>query len=716
MDAIPIEKPGGDAVKEAAMKQREMSQVWVVLLESLNEVQWRKPKESKHSAGTEGRDEIKGKLSLLSVYMNGDDLSQKTREEIAAGEKSGDIVNSHICVRLARHFYLSGALEGQDTKVICDTLAGIHAFTGNQYYFAVNKERLLQLWESGQNWAGKFEYIPGKYDVCLAESAVYLRNLGFDIAVEEGTTVCSEETRKEIFCLLEKKIATIGGTNLLEKIMPEYLRYIPSIDRYLCGRTLDEERNEPFNLLFQLAAKYVKPRKVPMTEEQQQYIEEIIRLAEAFLDILDIQGSSSLEYAMFSLESFPLYLSNEMIVDKICAARQYSAQFVLLSLDYLIKPWFHYGGRPYSYDDYYRLAEWVLKNGVQLGRVDIEVIRKVTGIARYRIRQILKDISIPSGDVNRDFTDLEGNTNLFSRPVIAFPFEQFVFLDPHFCGIGFLHAASEIIRCNYPRLEREQGEAVEQMLRNEMQKKGYSIQYGKYKGQNALREGECDLVLDHKRLVFIEIKKKDIGDEMDALDDVTVLENMAFGMVRAQKQLFGHEHYLKVNGKMELGNGSVISYDPAKMPALKISVCYPEYTFLTSGSFSSKLIEILLVADFMAVDSGRQSQLDKLNAMAKEIRKCTGSDADSNVRPRDIAFFSMFCSMQQMLTAVWLSQNEDEFYEILKHWLYVRDKTLDPYVSLSYAKYLLEHPDKGSVRKAMINFLDKREHPAVLIG
>ena len=39
---------------------------------------------------------------------------------------------------------------------------------------------------------------------------------------------------------------------------------------------------------------------------------------------------------------------------------------------------------------------------------------------------------------------------------------------------------------------------------------------------------------------------------MDALDDVTVLENMAFGMVRAQKQLFGHEHYLKVNGRMEL--------------------------------------------------------------------------------------------------------------------------------------------------------------------
>lgn len=266
------------------MKQREMPQVWAVLLESLNEVHWRKTKENKHSARAEGRDEIKGKLSSLSAYINGDNLSQKTREEIAAGEKSGDIVNSHVCVRLARHFYLFGALEGQDTKVICDTLASIHAFTGNQYYFAVNKEMLIQLWESGQGWIGEFEYIPGKYDVRLAESAVYIRDLGFDVAVEEGTTVCSEESRKEIFCLLEKKIATIGGTNLLEKIMPEYLRYIPSIDRYLCGRTLDEERNEPFNLLFQLAAKYVKPRKVRMTEEQQQYIEEIIRLAEAFLD------------------------------------------------------------------------------------------------------------------------------------------------------------------------------------------------------------------------------------------------------------------------------------------------------------------------------------------------------------------------------------------------------------------------------------------------
>ena len=106
--------------------------------------------------------------------------------------------------------------------------------------------------------------------------------------------------------------------------------------------------------------------------------------------------------------------------------------------------------------------------------------------------------------------------------------------------------------------------------------------------------------------------------------------------------------------------------------------------------------------------------------MAKEIRKSTGfginSNVDANVRPRDIAFFSMFCSIQQMLTAVWLSRNEDEFYEILKQWLYVRDKTLDPYVSLIYAKDLLEHPDKGMVRKGMIDFLDKREHPAVLIG
>ena len=32
------------------------------------------------------------------------------------------------------------------------------------------------------------------------------------------------------------------------------------------------------------------------------------------------------------------------------------------------------------------------------------------------------------------------------------------------------------------------------------------------------------------------------------------------------------------------------------------------------------------------------------------------------------------------------------------------------------AQDLLEHPDKGMVRKGMIDFLDKQEHPAVLIG
>ena len=32
------------------------------------------------------------------------------------------------------------------------------------------------------------------------------------------------------------------------------------------------------------------------------------------------------------------------------------------------------------------------------------------------------------------------------------------------------------------------------------------------------------------------------------------------------------------------------------------------------------------------------------------------------------------------------------------------------------AQDLLEHPDKGMVRKGMIDFLVNREHPAVLIG
>lgn len=695
------------------MKQIEVFETWNLFMEAINDWEHKRWTKDNKESGSNA-DVIAKECKNLAKYSVEADMGhgKKTHQEFLRMEKDGKIVSSHIFVRLARHFYLQGVVERRDTKQLCDLFYTIHAFLGNQYYYAVRKEIVEKLLLLGSKYSRVYQYQPNPYEQRMAESALYLKEQGFLISVECGTISYSEQTAQELFDRLDRKIATVGGGCVFRKILIKHLQYVETMDRYLLGRKIDDEQNVPFNLLLQLAAKHLEWEKGSEHAEEK-VIDEIERLADAMLDICDIQGTSGMEYSMLDWERFPLYLINEMMFEKLCVPRQYSVRFVLVSLDYLIKPWFFHAKTEYTYRDYYKLAECVLKNeGVH--HLNMSNIREKTGLSKRRIQMILKSVALPIGEVNREFVSLDGKVNLFSRPVIAFPLGRYLFLDQHFCGMGFFYAARDMIRQNFPELDRHQGEAIEGILKSEMDKKGYRMKYGKYKEKNGLREGECDLVLEGKRLVFLEMKKKDIADEMDELDDVKLLESMTYGMVKAQKQCFGHERYLDTNQKIEFEDEKQeIILSEGKLPAYKISICYPEYAFLTNKMFSMNLLEILLMGGFRAVDPSRQGELDKLNRLGFEIRNCVYAGG-KQANAREISFYSLFCSLQQILTAVWWCENEEEFFEVIREWIYGSDKTLDPYVSIFALKCVPE--ENRMVRKSMLELVEKRGMPTMVIG
>lgn len=705
------------------MKYMEIASTWNVFIEVIEHMHSKIVNTHEIQKSTNQEVDIEKKCKNLAKYSALEDMGngRKSKAELEKLLQEGEIVNSHIFTRLARHFYLLGVVEEKDTRAVCDLLSTLHAYLGNNYYYCVKQATVSQLFLYGGNLPEKYNYRCNIYDKRMAQSALYLKSLGFPLSVVQGTISYSQETGQNLFDLLDRKIATIGGFSLLKNIMPKYLSecYIPHIDRYVYGRKVDDDKNEPFNLLFQLSSKHIKDKNTLLAPpEIEKNVDEIIKLADAYLDICDIQGTSGIEYSMMDAECFPLYLTNEMVFDKICVAQQYSAKFILTSLNYLIKPWFQYTKASYTYQDYYKVAEYILNIPAFGGVIDVTTLKKKTGISLYRLRQILKDVSLPANEVNREFVSLNSKVNLFSRPIISFPVEKYFFIDEHFCGIGFFNAACEMISRNYPRLEREQGEAVEKMLRDEMKKKGYGLKYGKYSGKNGMNAGECDLVLDKERIVFMEIKKKCIADELDMLDPVTVLENMAFGMIRAQKQCFLHEKYLKMNEKIDFDKEQQKLICKAdQIPAYKISVCYPEYTFLTNKMFSMRLMEILLCGRFIVEDAGCQEKLDKLNNVGELIRKCVEpQNQETCINVQELSFYSLFCSMQQILTAVWWCDDEKEFYEVLKGWMYSSDKTLDPYISIIGTKYSLLHPSERRVRKSMMEFVERRGTPTMVIG
>ena len=78
----------------------------------------------------------------------------------------------------------------------------------------------------------------------------------------------------------------------------------------------------------------------------------------------------------------------------------------------------------------------------------------------------------------------------------------------------------------------------------------------------------------------------------------------------------------------------------------------------------------------------------------------------------EIIPYSLFCSLQQILMAIWNTSNEREFLEIIEEWSVRIDASLDPYIGL-FEK--LNRKEK-SVSQAMIDFARKQKSPPLLIS
>ena len=136
------------------------------------------------------------------------------------------------------------------------------------------------------------------------------------------------------------------------------------------------------------------------------------------------------------------------------------------------------------------------------------------------MRVILEDISVDANHINKGFN---GISDLFDHdryPVVKLGAE-YCSLISCINGIGAYTLLYERIKEKFSLLDRELGNDIEEMIRGELDKKGWSYKNGKYPSKNGLKEGDCDLLIENAdRICLVEIKKRSVNKEMDSLDDV----------------------------------------------------------------------------------------------------------------------------------------------------------------------------------------------------
>ncbi len=640
-------------------------------------------------------------------------------------EGNGEIVGSHIFSRIARYYYLQEKTTERDyskERILCNT---IHAYLGNGYYFLPKGEIVRKVFELGTKlWViQEYDFIHNDYLEEIVKAIGIIQSYGIDVTILYGSVDCNEKINNEIFELLEKKVISIGGLALLIYLGERYFfdNYIPQIDRYMVTREVENKQSIPIQILLTLAIKHLTINDKNYHKKYGQ-CNEIVALAQAWYDILDIEGESGMEYAMCKPSNYPLELFNQMLVDKFCVPKQYNKKYILSSLDHMIKPLFLKCDKKYSYSDYRKVANYLMNQPCFICVIDVEQMKKQLDVANYKIDLILDDISILSRFVNSDYTKIDSPCNHYKWPLIQFPMNRYVYIDYHICGFGFYNVVYEMIKEKDSLIDREQGEFVEKMLKDELEKKRYSFLSGKYSAldKRKLNGSECDLVFQDKNTFFVELKKTPITSELENIDDVTLLQQLAKGMVKAQKQCYSHELYLKLNGSICLydkGREHILLPTSEQDSYFKISVCHQEYSFLTSKNFCTSLLETILLGKFEVKDQGRQGDLDELNKLGAKIMKIISRNkGKKQILIRDEVFYSLFCSLQQILTALWNSEDERDFLGMIKEWIYCQDKSLDSYLQIVTHIYYRENPDKTNLKREIIEMFERTDRKCMYIG
>lgn len=653
--------------------------------------------------------------------------------------KQGSVFCSSLFVDVAKYLYRKEVFEkGNYSKEIA-LARTLHNYLGNRYYFSLDQSIIQQLLLIGasfhhQDTTGMEMAFPALRQ--SAESALFLQALGLEVYLGWEGFSLTDQSEDKLFKLLEQKIDTFSGNRMLSYLGNEYMRsryfYVEEFSRYMISRRPydsqrkllpAQERAIPFNLLFQLSAKHL--RQIPPRLSKADINKagsEIIAIAQAYLEIFEYEGRSAMEYSMMRIEQFPRYLYEELRYDKLCIPQQYSKRYVLLMLDQLIRPFFRDVHAEFSFREYRQVAEYVLNNCYFGGEwLTVDVLHTKLKISRHRLQAILDAVSCRRGEINSEYKSCMDPTNAAEKPLIRFPKGVYLCMPMMFCGIGFYLSAHNLIQANNENINRSIGKRIEVMVKKELDAKGFKYKWGKYESKDGLAEGECDIALNTSRLCFIEIKKRESYREFDKPDDIEMLETLSRGMVSAQNQCFHHEKYLREVGALDLKTDNAmyrIAVDDCILPALKVSACLSEYSFLTSALFSHNLVSVLLMGEFKTYDPSKASKLSKLAKHAEKLRNESYMDpATGKIDLLRSSNYSLFLSIQQLLTVIWLCESEDDLYDYLRSLNYTGNRALDPYyiVLIKQYKKQIVPSSEQDIEDAFIDMLDRSNRTAIFV-
>lgn len=639
-------------------------------------------------------DEIVNECKGMAVYNTIDNNNNGSKDMAYTAiqkENGNEWFRMGVLRRAITHFQIRDAIHKENHKLVCDILSTINSHIGNCYYYDSNALcKLLSLAVNlyavvKNNTFSGFYKADRSPEVKLQIRAVrfLMKKFGTGFDVRQGEIIIEDDTQSAITAYLNSMIADIGGYTFINLLYRHELagkynrkmgRYIIARDKTMSlGKGLPNPRI-PYNYLIQLALKNLEKSNSLLTEKgRYEVFVSVINVASAYLEILNLQGHHVYEDMFLGFEEFPYVLSKNIMFEKLYVPRQYNSGFVILLLDFLLQPLYKEPGvspRIYSFEEYVTFTKYVLDNSEQAHVFEIDDIIRNTGIRKQKVYEIIEDVSMDYSEINKDFIDYMDETNTWCRPLIRMKNARLFCVGAALTGFGFYEVMYQILCGVYGqrKLNNRLGHDLERLVYNMLSQKGIHFIKGRYEAINDIPDRDCDVIIEGKdKVCFIEIKKIPLPNTYEQGDDVAVLKVLGDGMLYAQEQIMWHRLRIARTGHVMLfdsDTGRTHDFSLNDRSVYSISLCMPEYDFLTNQSIVHTFLESIMHVNYHAKDNNRENVLNILNKRIEEIRMLTGMLYKEKMpTARDVFFNSSFMSLQQLWTVLQYYDNTEAFLD-----------------------------------------------------
>jgi len=632
----------------------------------------------------------------LTVLDLNDKDNHTSEDELDAIEKehNGELIKCSTLRSIITHLQLQDALLNEDHKREEDILGNLLAHLGNAYYYRM--EDLEQLFVL----AAQF------YEFCLIDTGIkrkrvhkaersddlklrirnakYLMRLGYQISVKNGEADILDASEQELVRYFDTSISALGGIWFTKALFEQEImrKYHKGLERYMIMRDKkslgDREKIKeriPFAYLLQLGMKHLEDINHLLTAKgRQQLYEEVLRTAKAYLETYNLQGHSTMEDMFSNYEHFPMVLACNMLYEKMCIPRQYHPEYVELLVTKHIGPFYEQlssDKRKFSLNEYVRVMRYVLGKAMEPVVISLEELEHKLMIPAARLKAVLNEISLVSRDVNKGFCHYLDATNTWQKPLVRMSGNRFFCLDARMSGYAFYEVLYQKVYYGYDKkqlkkLKEAMGAKLEEVVRGIFEDKKIPFVKGKYKCLGDLPQRDCDMIIEgDKQLLFVEIKKIPLPETYETGDDVAVLQTLGKGMLYAQEQILWHRLRLHRHGVIELeDNGKKIEVRTNGRQIFSISLCMPEYDFLSDQMIVKSFLESTLFVSYHAHDVTRESSLKELNDRMERIRELSGKLFDGQpFNSQQVFFDTSFMSLQQLWMAVKLYPDKEKLLD-----------------------------------------------------